>query len=408
MPAHRLSSSTKQGAQNARLRNPSPMPENGSSSLPNVEVPRPIPESSRRLVLALSGGHSNSSAALVERDGTCVGVVRRRLSLSPHVFPDPRDLGAQIRVLIDELFESSNIAEEVLNAVTLSMPGAARSTESDLVRRSIVESGCLVDPDQVVVVDDTMAGLLAGLVPLHETSGICAFAGTGASVIVGDALNAGTAEKLDGWGPLLGDHGSAFRIALMALQSACRSRDRRRQATEKLEFFSARVPECGGADGVQAWFDGLCEARRSETLPAWYVRVADLAHCICEAADQGVGWLAALVRRSAQDMSKTIKIARGRWRGKKDPALVLQGGLFAGCKTYLDEVHRLVCRQSFASIQLARYRPIVGAIAFLSLREGGGVAAVRSLVSKLEATAPSVGAGSIIHPNGRSVMPAHK
>src|SRR5262249_1231202 len=112
--------------------------------------------------------------------------------------------------------------------LVLSLPGVSSLADLELGQSCIRNAGWVVrSPDNYLVVDDTYAGLIGGAL---STQGICAFAGTGASVYLGQPTGhqrfiAGKGGKLDGFGPMIGDHGSGFRLAMATLERMGRDLD---------------------------------------------------------------------------------------------------------------------------------------------------------------------------------------
>ena len=239
----------------------------------------------------------------------------------------------------------------------LSLPGV--STTQDLItgEKCVLDSSWpIAKTRNYCIVDDTYAGLVAGAL---STQGICAFAGTGASVYMGTPYGKNRvfqpikAFKLDGYGPMLGDHGSAFRLAMSTLERICREFDfpiitdppqegRGIHGLPKLfdelvkQMKTLVHPEFAEWNFLQNWFDALM-ANRS---PDWRFKIADLAKIITPAADAGDSFAKAMVDDAAKGMADTLgrALTLDDFEDMHSVAIFCQGGMFRHSKWYLDRV----------------------------------------------------------------------
>jgi N-acetylglucosamine kinase-like BadF-type ATPase len=155
--------------------------------------------------------------------------------------------------------------------VCLSMPGI--STEKHLLdaKKLLTQFDQLREADTSSIVDDTVAGLIAGIGSLE---GVCVFSGSGSSVFNGLGLSslpeiALRPQKIDGYGPLLGDRGSGFKITVELLSKSlivAEHNEARRalgysstDANEVWQLLSRQDPSLEELGNCQAWFDQLIE-----------------------------------------------------------------------------------------------------------------------------------------------------
>ncbi|MGP3931694.1 N-acetylglucosamine kinase [Nonomuraea sp. KM88] len=120
-----------------------------------------------------------------------------------------------------------------------------------------------------LVVEDSLLAHAGAL----EGAGTVLCVGTGTTVLaVGDS---GRSVRIDGWGPLLGDRGSAHAIGLAGLRAATAAHDGVGPATELADRL---VAELGGTD-----LAGLQRFYRDAALVA---RTAAFARAVLEAAER--------------------------------------------------------------------------------------------------------------------------
>ena len=102
---------------------------------------------------------------------------------------------------------------------------AAGQEERDAIR----QVAAFLDATRVTLVPD---GVAAYVGCLGGAPGVVVTVGTGTiALTVGYD---GVARRLDGWGSLLGDVGSGYRVGLAGLKSACRCRDGSRGGSQML------------------------------------------------------------------------------------------------------------------------------------------------------------------------------
>lgn len=155
--------------------------------------------------------------------------------------------------------------------VCLSMPGISLQKHLDDAQKLLSQFGQLREADTRSIVDDTVAGLIAGIGSLE---GVCAFSGSGSSVFNGLALPklpeiALRPNKIDGYGPLLGDRGSGFKITVELLSKSLLAREHNeaRRAlgysstddNEVWDLLSLKDPSLDKEGNCQVWFDQLIE-----------------------------------------------------------------------------------------------------------------------------------------------------
>lgn len=314
-------------------------------------------------MIAIAGGHRKTHA-LALRDNEVVAFVPLDKPLNLHSV-EPAKVTATleeiVRLLVEKLrvnghgdVNDFDLVNDKQNRVVLSLPGVSSCEDRKKGFYFLKTAGC-ANRGIIRVVDHTWSGLVGGL--LRER-GICAFAGSGASVFLGvDGFKLGKEYKLDGFGVIIGDFGSGFRMAVRLLERIGRAIDTNQP-----------WPDVRGLDSgfakpnLQQWFDGLFE---SEDRGNWRQEVAKLAEVVTDAAKRPDADPTArqMVKEAAAEMAETIKIGLRRFgEACRDIPIACQGGMFRGSQLYFQEVQRIV-EMEFPNneVRMALYHPVVGA-----------------------------------------------
>lgn len=143
-----------------------------------------------------------------------------------------------------------------------------------------------------LITDDVVAAHAGAL----AAPGTVVSAGTGTSVLA-VGLD-GTAARVDGWGPLIGDRGSAHDIGRAALRAAAAAHDH----TGPMTSLSDRVFDTLGGTDLAA----LQRFYQSDDLTA---RVASLAHIVVQEADAGDDISAGICDLAAEDLAASALAA---------------------------------------------------------------------------------------------------
>ena len=176
-------------------------------------------------------------------------------------------------------------------------------------------------------------------------------------------FKAGKPHKMDGWGPILGDFGSGFQLAVDGFRFIGRSYDegKRVQLFKQIRDWNNKRGKAPirGILHVQTWFDNLVRDPQN-----WRIRFAQLAEPITQAADspQPDPDAVKLVRTSALDMAKTIEIALQCF-GERVTGLpiVFQGGMFEHSDLYRKTVANKIRDRYANKIRMATFRTVLGA-----------------------------------------------
>lgn len=258
-------------------------------------------------------------------------------------------LGETLKTPIREL-------QERTCSFVVSLPGAGSAPDNKYATASLEQAGW--KGSAVRVIDDTWAALFAHT---NEARGVCAYSGVGASVCVAlGQFSLNPRYKIDGWGPIIGDYGSKFQLAIDLFRYLCRLRDHER-ASPLIEALRGVDETITGLSDVQRWFD-LYIPQRNLEWPVLFSRFADVV--IKEVASQNPDPHAVrIILEAADDMAESILIAATRLEAPaRDFPFVLQGEMFVECSTYLHRVQSVLTAHRINAV-LAQKQPIDGAFA---------------------------------------------
>ncbi len=177
-----------------------------------------------RLLLAIDGGQTSTKALISRLDGTVIGSGRGSASDHFHIEggieKNRRGIhGAIEAALLDAGAVSSQVASIALGLTGCPPEGEPRKPVYDIV-------GEIVSPEQIWIGADyitNLTGASAG------GPGVVLVAGGGA--ISYGITTAGREAIAGGFGYLLGDEGSAFKIGVAAIRAASRAADKRGEPT---------------------------------------------------------------------------------------------------------------------------------------------------------------------------------
>jgi glucosamine kinase len=186
--------------------------------------------------------------------------------------------------------------------------------------------------------NDAEAALVGAL---GDTEGLLLIAGTG-SIAYG-RLRDGTRARAGGWGHILGDEGSAYRISLDAIARSLRSLEGRDLPSslpaEVLAFFGVEEP----LDLLPAFYGGFLDK----------AVVARFARKVGEARDRGDELALDIFDLAARELSALVVSVDSRLgRRLRNRRLALRGGLLEGDRRLRAELERRLS-ESAPGIEIA-------------------------------------------------------
>lgn len=176
------------------------------------------------LVLGIDGGGSKTVCLLMRDTGQVLG--RGEAGASNYQSVGKQAALCSIQAAIAQAIAPLGTVQ--VKAICLGLAGVGRPWDIQVVQtfvQQLQSSESLpvnwaLQPSHVVICNDASIALVGGLG--HEV-GVVAIAGTG-SIVFGQNAQ-GCTKRVGGWGPILGDDGGAYQIAISGLRSALRAYD---------------------------------------------------------------------------------------------------------------------------------------------------------------------------------------
>ena len=249
----------------------------------------------------------------------------------------------------------SHGAAPLMDVLSLGLAGTGRPGDAMLMQVSL-ESAHIA---REVYMTHDAAIALAGATACEP--GVIVIAGTGA---ISYGINAkGKSKRVDGWGHLLGDAGSAYDIARRALVAAFRAHDGRGPETVLGEMLIAHFQTRSMEDIV-----GLIYTHREKKQ-----HIASAAPLVAEAAGQGDALALSILRRAGQELGlSAVTVLRGLRMMKCPVDVACAGGMFRNLQPAFIESFRnaLAAAAPKARVIAQRFPSAVGAV-LIALKKKG-------------------------------------
>jgi len=270
------------------------------------------------LVLGIDGGASNTVAVLAEA-GT--DRVVGRGSAGPSNIQAVGESAAlrELNAAVSGAFKAAGLTRKTVDAAALGLAGIDLDG-TDVIRgwASLVQ----LSPKLSVANDATL--LFAAGTP--EGWGLAIVAGTGSIAFTLD--RDGKEARAGGWGYLMGDEGSAFRLGLLGLRAACRCADKIGPPTQLLPALLTKLGSNDPRDFIPAVYRG-----------AWdKAAIANLALVVLELAATGDEAARAIFEAETLELAKTAAgaVANGGLPHDGVP-VALTGGLVLRNEAYREQ-----------------------------------------------------------------------
>jgi N-acetylmuramic acid 6-phosphate etherase len=257
-------------------------------------APEPTGRVSADLVVGVDGGGSRCTAVLGRAaPGACLVELGRGHGGAANVLvAGPAAAGASVLAAIDEAFAAAGIPRQPVAVACLGLAGVGRPAERGQAEAWATAAALA---ERVVVVTDAEL-VLAGEPPW----GVALIAGTG-SLAIGRAPD-GATTRSGGWGPLLGDEGSGYAVAVAALRAVARMADGRGPPTE-LEGRLTRRFGAADAAGLVTILGRPGTSRRE---------IAAAATDVVAAADAGDSVAAAILATAGDELATQVAVVARR------------------------------------------------------------------------------------------------
>ncbi|VTS02442.1 Uncharacterized protein OS=Planctomyces maris DSM 8797 GN=PM8797T_07327 PE=4 SV=1: BcrAD_BadFG [Gemmata massiliana] len=264
---------------------------------------------SAQLVIGIDGGASNTVAVLADaRTGATLG--RGEGGPSNIQATGVESALRELNAAVVEAFKAAGRHREPVAAAALGLAGVDRAEGLEVIRgwADLVQLA-----DKITIANDATLLFAAGT---PEGWGLAVIAGTGSIAFTLDAR--GNDARAGGWGYLMGDEGSAFRIGLLGLRAACRAADNIGERTTLLPTYLKAL----GSDDPREFIPAVYRGKWDKAA------IAALAPLVLTAATSGDATATAIFEQEARELALTAAgaVAAGGLSRENVP-VALAGGL---------------------------------------------------------------------------------
>ncbi len=176
------------------------------------------------MVLGVDGGGTKTVCVLMDDTGQVLG--RGEAGASNYHTVGKQVAFSSIQTAIAQAIASFGTIR--VEAICLGLAGVGRPDDIPVIQtlvQQLQSSASLpiswaLEPSTIHICNDALIALVGGL---GHTVGVVAIAGTGAIVLGQNSQ--GRTKRVGGWGPILGDVGSAYHIAVSGLRAALKAYD---------------------------------------------------------------------------------------------------------------------------------------------------------------------------------------
>ncbi len=292
-------------------------------------------------------------------------------SAAPATWPRARE---NLSAAFAQLLEQAAVSPHQVQHVVLMLAGAGRPDDVARVHASLSTETVFGSCAKITVTSDIhpLLSYASELQPPQPT--IVAIAGTGSLVAAFDA--AGQITRAGGWGPILGDEGSGWHIALRALQSISKAIDGGHQLEQSIEGASPNLAKLVEQFAIErqlisnpaqlpSALIALASDRHlaAQLAPTILARAANAAETheneiiqleLSALADQ----IQHVYRRIAVGNGGDIKSCSNEWR------LALSGGLAANHQYFREVLYNQLHRREIAPTEVVVLDPLQAALHF--------------------------------------------
>ncbi|QJW93647.1 N-acetylglucosamine kinase [Frigoriglobus tundricola] len=263
---------------------------------------------SHSFVIGIDGGASHTAAVLADARRRTAGARRGRTVEHPG-----GRRGVPLRELdaaVAEAFRAANLPRTPVGAAALGLAGVDLNEGLDIIRGW---SDRVQLAERLSVANDATLLFAAGT---PDGWGLAIIAGTGSIAFALDAH--GRDARAGGWGYLLGDEGSAFRVGLLGLRAACRAADAIGEPTALLPVLLGELGSTDARDLIPAVYRGKWDK----------AAIAGLAPLVLNAAAAGDRAATAIFEQEARELARTAAGAVAAGDLPRDGVpLALTGGM---------------------------------------------------------------------------------
>ncbi|WP_341527638.1 N-acetylglucosamine kinase [Nostoc sp. UHCC 0302] len=307
-------------------------------------------------VLGIDGGGSKTVCVLMDDARQVLGRGEAGASnyQSIGIEATLQSIQSAIHATIDETRKITNTVK--IEAIYLGLAGIGRAADIEVIKGLVEElqnSKVLpiiwdVKPSNIVICNDALVALVGGIG--HDV-GIVVAAGTG-SIVFG-RNHQGETKRVGGWGYILGDEGSAYKIAVAGMQAALKAYDGREKQTSLIKAFKQHLNLASIEDLIEVIY-----------RQGWGVKqIAALAPIVDFAAASGDEVANNIIDDAVQELVKaTSTVIDAIFSYDSVLEVVTTGSVWRG-RSKMHERFQASIIKKFSSVQVIfpRYEPAYGA-----------------------------------------------
>lgn len=243
-------------------------------------------------------------------------------------------------------FEEARIERDSVSGICIGLAGADREAERVPLRQWAEQSRLA---DRIFVTNDAIPLIYGGFA---DGCGIALIAGTGSAAF--GRNQDGQIARSGGWGPLFGDEGSGYAIALAGLRAVARASDRRGPETTLLPAFLQALDVATANDLIPAIYSPNMDRARIATY-------ADLVFAANASGDIVAG---AILADAAAGLAEMVSSVASQLNLSGSPIpLAVTGGVLLNQEAYRDRLLLALDKHGFHAgpIKLVQH-PVAGAL----------------------------------------------
>jgi N-acetylglucosamine kinase-like BadF-type ATPase len=325
----------------------------------------------RRLLLGIDGGQTSTKSLLAELDGTVIASGTGPASDHFHIEGGvERNRRAIHGTTLDALTKAGAQPEDIV-AITLGLTGAPPTEAARAPVYEVILG--VVSPEKITILPDYKTNLIGAA---SGSTGVVLIAGGGA---IGYGITPDGREAIaGGYGFLMGDEGSAFKIGLAAIRAASFDGDKRGEPTLLTERVCDHFQIANIREITRVVYQAGFERNRISLLTPLVSEAAEMGDAaaarILNEAGQSIGLVALGVIRQLYTAGDAVDVYR-------------TGGVFNIGDRIINPLNQLLAEQWPGAVTHApRYPPAVGAI--IVAARSLGIDVDSSFLARVEATLP--------------------
>jgi N-acetylglucosamine kinase len=247
-------------------------------------------------LLGIDGGGTKTVCILIDTQGKVWGYGKAGASNYQIIGINAAFESIEAAILGATIQAQAQINKIKITAICLGLAGVSRKQDQEVVKNIILDlqnsSNLFIEwaadlSQKTIICHDALIALVGGV---SNDVGIVVAAGTG-SIVFGKNQQ-GISKRVGGWGYLLGDEGSAYKIAISGLQMAMQSYDGRTQNTSLLADFKTYL----GLENIEDLVNVIY-------LSGWGVKeIAALAVIVDDAAAKGDKVANQIIEEAVKDL----------------------------------------------------------------------------------------------------------